>query len=207
MSGIVPTYQAPPEIVNDYYLGDLFSVIYPESVTNLITNPSFETNTTGWTAVGGSIARVATCQTRGAYGLEITPGAGVNDGTYFGTFTSVTGQWYTLSLDFQGAGNQPYQIYFATMGAALLGTAFAFRATGRKQRIKVSWFETGGTTRRVYVTKDNHANVTPFQIDAIQIENKAYATTYCDGDQVGVVVGRTDFYWLGTPHASQSTRN
>jgi len=41
----------------------------------------------------------------------------------------------------------------------------------------------------------------------VQIENKDHATTYCDGDQVGAVVGRTDFYWLGTPHASQSSRS
>jgi hypothetical protein len=204
---MLPTYQAPPEIISDYYLGDLFSVVYPEGTTNICTNPSFETNTTGWTAVGGSIVRATDWQTRGVYSLAVTPTAALNDGVYFGPFTTTTAQPYTFSLDFQGQANHAYQIYFATTGAVILGTAFKFRATGRKQRIKVSWFETGGASRRVYVTKDNQADIVGWFMDAVQIENKAYDTTYADGDQRGVIAGQTDFYWTGTPHASTSVRN
>jgi hypothetical protein len=38
-----------------------------------------------------------------------------------------------------------------------------------------------------------------FAIDGIQLENKAYATTYCDGDQEGC-------RWLGQSHLSHSSR-
>jgi hypothetical protein len=37
-----------------------FYILQPEEITNLVTNPSIETNTTGYTAVGGSVAQSAT---------------------------------------------------------------------------------------------------------------------------------------------------
>src|SRR5687768_1054745 len=97
---IIPT--APDGYALDPVRG-LFSVVIPEATTNLVTNPSVETATTGWTAVGGSIARSTTQQRRGVYSLAVTPTSGTTDGVYFGTVSLTSGTTYTASVDVYGA--------------------------------------------------------------------------------------------------------
>jgi hypothetical protein len=118
-------YRTPPPIVSGYDLGDVhkFSIAVPEEGTNLWTNPSWETNTTGATAVGGSVARSTTRQRRGAYSLAITPTAGTGDGAYFGTVSLTSGTTYTYSIDIYGAAGVPYKIHFATTSGVQVGGA------------------------------------------------------------------------------------
>src|SRR3990167_9637069 len=103
---MIRTRHIIPEPVSGYALTDRVSIVVPEEsdVTNIVTNPSVETNTTGYTAIGGSIARVITEQRRGAYSLEVTPTTGVNDGEYFGTVSTASGSRYMWEFDFLGAG-------------------------------------------------------------------------------------------------------
>jgi hypothetical protein len=188
-----------------------FGVIIPEATTNLVTNPSFEGNvTTGYTASGAGavIAAIATWQAYGAYGLRITPGASVESGAYYGTVSLTAGTDYTASVTLQGEAGKTYYIWFATTAGALLGTKRKWIGTGHKQRIHVTYTETSSTTRRVYVTRDAaYADTHYFYIDGLQVEAKAYPTTFCDGDQTGFVVGEVAYYWNGTPRASTSSRS
>jgi hypothetical protein len=64
------TFRNLPPIVTGYPLDDVWSVLVPVARTNLITNPSFETGTTAWTAIGGSIARATTYQYHGRRALR-----------------------------------------------------------------------------------------------------------------------------------------
>ena len=50
--------------------------IKPKLATNRITNPSVETNTTGYTAVGGTIVASTTRARRGVKSLKVTPTSG-----------------------------------------------------------------------------------------------------------------------------------
>jgi hypothetical protein len=195
-----------PDVLTNYPLGDYFSIVMPEAVDNLVTNPSFELDTTGYTAVSSSIARVATWQRRGAYGLQITPNTGVASGVYFGTISLTAGQWYTFSIDFQGDAGKRYNLYFASTAGASLAIK-SFVATGFKQRIWVNWYETSSTTRRLYLTRNAYADTNIFYTDGWQCENKDHPTTYTDGDLVGFTVGVKDYGWYGAPHASASWRN
>lgn len=204
------SYNAIPEIQTGYPLDGAWSVVVPPTadITNLVANPSLETNTTGYTAVGGSIARSATKQRRGAYALEVTPGAGVNNGFFFGTVAVGAATRYPWSFDFWGAGGVPYKAYWATTGGVQLGTAVKFTGTGRWQRIQVPWEETTATTRRLYVTKDNSARTNLFYVDGMLVPSPAAGFDvwrYFDGDTLGFVRTQVDFYWNGTPHGSTST--
>ena len=58
---------------------------------NLIVNPSFKTNTTGWSAAGSStIARITTDAFFGSSCLEVTKAAGANSGVAIASRISVT---------------------------------------------------------------------------------------------------------------------
>lgn len=203
-------FNAVPELVTGYPLDGNWAVVIPSTVdiTNLVANPSLETDTTGYTAVGGSIARSATKQRRGAYALEVAPGAGVNNGVFFGTVSVGASTRYPWSFDFWGAGGVPYKAYWATTGGVQLGTAVKFTGTGRWQRIQVPWEETTATTRRLYIVKDNSARTNVFYVDGMLVPSPAAGFDvwrYFDGDTLGFISTQVDFYWNGTPHGSTST--
>lgn len=211
----LPSHIEIPDIVQGYeldVLGGWFHVILPEASVNLALNPSLEVNTTGWSAMAGTISRVATYQRFGTYSLKCLPTAAVNDGIYYGATASTlipttAGQWYTASFYIKGAGGYAYKVYWADFAGNQIGQAKTFFMGADWMRIiNVSWFETQSTSRRLYITKNNQAQIFPFYVDGLLVENKAYSTTYFDGDSVGYVVGQTDFYWNGPRHASISTR-
>jgi len=71
--------------------------------------------------------------------------------------------------------------------------------TSEWQRIEfTATYGAGSTTRRIAIRL--HISGMEAYIDAVQLEEKAYATPYCDG---GLGEGHS---WSGTPHASTSSR-
>jgi len=178
-----------------------WKVVIPETTdtTNLVTNPSIEVDTTGYTAVGGSVARSTTQQKRGGYSLVVTPTSGVNDGVYYGTVSLTSGQSYTYSVDLFGVDTIPYRIYFATTGAVVKGTPTEVTGNGDWQRVTVAWTADATASFRLYVVKNSHASTGIFYVDGVQCVNLAYDVLYIDGDQAGCK-------WNGTHHASTSKR-
>jgi len=177
-----------------------WSIIIPETTTNLVTNPSIYTDATGFTAVGGAIVRDTTFMRREIACLKITPTSGVNDGAYYGTVSLTSGTTYTFSVDILGVNGEPYKIWFGDTSAVLKGTATTFTAIGDWERQEVTWACNSTASYRLYVTKNNDNNTSNFYIDGLQCEAKSYATTYCDGNQEGCK-------WIGAEHASTSTRD
>ena len=196
-----------PDVVANAPLNTFVGIIIPEATTNLVTNPSIETATTGYTAVGGSIAQSATKQYHGVYSLAVTPTSAATDGAFYGTITLSVSTTYTLSCKFWGLPGVKYKISFATTGGVDLAVK-AFVGTGRWQWVWVTYTEATGTTRRLYFTKNTHTSTGVFYVDGVQVEAKSYPTTYCDGDQLGLLSGQqpVPYNWTGTPHASTSYR-
>lgn len=186
------------------------SIVIPVARTNLITNPSFETNTTNWTASGGSIARSTEQQYHGAYSLKVTPTAGAADGVLYGTVSLTSGVTYAASCKVYGAPGVPYKLSIATTGGVELAS-YRFVGSGRWQWVWVYWTETSTTTRRMYVTKDAHTSTAAFYIDGAQIEQITAGetvSTYIDGDQQALLEQFPAAYrWNGTRHAATSTRS
>lgn len=202
------TFRLPPPIVTGYPQRARFRVVMPptSAVVNIVSNPSIETGTTGYTAIGGTVAQSIAKQRRGAYSLLVTPAAGVNDGVFFGT-VAVTAKPYPWLFDFWGEAGRAYKAYWATTGAAQLGPAVSFKGLGRWDRIKVPYNGTATASRRLYVVKDNDANVRPFYVDGMLVPDAGDIEDwqYFDGSTLGFVAGQVDFYWNGTPHGSTST--
>lgn len=184
-------------------------IIEPKEATNLITNPSFETNTTGWAAVGASvtIAQSAAYQRRGVYSCKITPPSGNQiSGIYFGTFALSSGTTYYLSLDVLDVLGQGYNLYFANTSAVMCGTATEWTGTGHWARHVVSWTCDSSASYRLYLTRDSVASTSPFYVDGAQCES-ASESTYFDGDYNGFNPLRQDYYWHGVAHGSTSYRS
>lgn len=174
-----------------------WSIVQPQAITNIVTNPSFETNTNGWvTIIGGSIARVNTTQRRGAWCLAVTPSSSTNDGVALQTLinATVSGQVHAVSFDFKGVSGVPYQ---ATINVGGSGSV-AFIGDGAWHRYSFL-FTTTGTGVAMRIQKAGSASTATYYIDGVQIALASADTTYCDGDQDGC-------QWNGTPHASNSSR-
>lgn len=201
-------YQDPPIVTTP--LDDVWAVLVPRARTNEVTNPSFETATTGYTAGAGSLARSTTQQYHGAYSGAYTPSAATTDGFYY-TLTS-TVALRAVSCKFLGQKGVPYALAYASTAPVELVTK-TFIATGRWQWIWLYVNETSATTRRIYFRKNSSTSTATFYVDGVQSETLTDASesvsTYIDGDQLGLVPNQSPpaYIWNGTPHASTSTRS
>jgi hypothetical protein len=202
-----------PDVVSGYPLDKLqFSVIVPVERTNLIINPSFETNTTGYTSVdGAALTRTTELQRRGVFSLRVKPGLASTSGIYYTTTALVSGSTYAFSLDVWIRASRKYRIR-AFDGARTLVTK---KIVGRSgwQRIEVLFTPVTSGAHRLYLEKDDNTDTENFFTDGWQLElctsGNFYPTTYLDGDQMGLVPNQVPapYMWNGTPHASTSTRS
>ncbi|MCI0363692.1 MAG: phage tail family protein [Phycisphaerales bacterium] len=173
-------------------------LVFPESTTNLISNPSMEIDTTGWAAINGAtIARSTTKQSRGVASLSIS-GANVNAGADYARASLVNGETYTESIDFYGVDGIPYTLELRDGVGAI--DSENVTGSGRWIRYTLSGVLANGTTATLRARKNNHADAGAFYVDGVQMEKKAYATSYIDGDQPGGT-------WASTAHGSSSSRD
>lgn len=177
-------------------------VIVPEATTNLISNPSIEAGTTGWTNVTGCVlSQVTTGAKWGLYALKCVFSGVVND-RFIYEVTSYTsaGTEYTVSVWLSGSsGGEVVQVglyddvsgyqYIPNITATTTPTRYARTAT----------FNAGSSIRAVFVRIPNATAITVY-FDGWQLEEKGYETTYCDGTQAGCA-------WNGAEHASTATRS
>jgi hypothetical protein len=202
-----------PDIVSGYPLERLkFSLILPIERTNIISNPSVEQTTVGYTGVDGALlARTTETQRRGAYSLRVKPGLSLVSGVYYTTIVLVANSTYAASVDVNILGGHKYRIRVFDGVRDLV----VKKITGIDdwQRIAVTFRAVTAGSHRIYVEKDSNNDTENFFIDGLQLElceaGNAYATTYIDGDQTGYVVNQYPpaYYWNGGPHNSSSTRN
>lgn len=175
-------------------------------VDNQIANPSVEFNVVGWGAVGGAtaVAQSATEQRRGAYSLGVTPDVGLNDGVY-GDYNSRGATRHSVGVDVHLPAGYDYLVYAADNAGARISPLQAVTGTGHWQRITFTYLETAAVDRRLYIVKDGSTNVNPFYVDGALVAECNYTITYFDGDSVGMLATRKDFYWNGADHGSTST--
>lgn len=202
-------YLELPPAENGYELDpfkSFFSFVLPTGVdkTNIVSNPSVENGSAEYATVTGSLARDTSQQERGLTSLRWTPG-GNNDVCYFISVNLIAGTTYYFSVDVLAPAGTTLRISFETTGIVTVGTGYSFTATGFWQRVSVAYAETATTTRYVAIRQANSPNRAPIYSDGWQVEQDNL-TTYIDGDQVGFVRNRRDYFWVGTPHASASTR-
>jgi hypothetical protein len=93
--------------------------------TNLVSNSSIETDTTGWT-ISGNVARSSTAASTGSYGFGFSGGNSANTGVISTTIATTIGQAYTVSYDLGGYGSTFTQLVKAeAIGATTLATEYS----------------------------------------------------------------------------------
>jgi tetratricopeptide (TPR) repeat protein len=189
------------------------ALVIEEGTQNLCTNPSLEVNTTDWIFSGANaptITRDTTERHRGSASLKVTtvaPGenwwdAVVNNRDSGYTFEE--GASYAISFwakSSQAAGDVYVGLKMSHDPWKSYGSSVDLGTEWRKYEITATWES----------ADDNNVRHPEFGfgllpagidvwIDEVQVEEKAYATSYCDGS-----LG-SGYSWLGKAHESPSQR-
>ena len=182
----------------------------PSTRTNLVTNPSFETNTTGWsTSVpayllnsGAVLSRVApTVVQSGSYvGQIVTPGAANAEGVAyaFSGYTFLAGTAYTLSMRVMASASTNVDLLLGKASADYTKTDPTL-AAGVWTDLSVTWTPAAdGSTVYAVLRTDlgGSAVARTIQFDAVKVEKASTAGTYFDGIVGGI--------WTGTANGSTS---
>jgi hypothetical protein len=182
-------------------------IVIEVATTNLISNPSFEVDTTGWTlnqgGSGGAIAQDTSVSRYGVASLRVDKGTSWTQ-AYSGTVTVGDGETITASawvyLDEIPATNTVSINIRDITNATTRASAYTNQAGWA--RLSCTWKnDTGSSVSvRVQLVMNTAATNSSAWFDGVQLEKKAYATSYCDGS-----LG-DGYSWSGTAHASTSTR-
>ena len=213
---MLPTHRLIPDPTTGYALNPergWASVYLPQATTNLFRNPSFERDTNNWTATSdGSTTtpydRTTDAQFRGAYTGRLTIRTGGTFVQIVGPTNAAAGQVYALQAHFKrpgGANVDPDTVRAVVNGTNVPWQTLTYVADGW-WRGELVYTATGSNPAGVRVL-GSPGQV--FYVDALQWEQRGEPTTYCDGDELGLIPGETPpaFAWNGAPHASTSTRS
>lgn len=166
-----------------------------EGTTNLVTNPSAEVDTTGWT-VGTGNAVITRDTTRARHGVAsfkvtVTASGDVNINIVSAAFAAGN----------VAAGVDIYPRRLATIdlsaGAVIVRTSNV--PSGRWTRV-LAETAAGAAGSGTTVIYNGAVAGEVFWLDAGQVEQKRFATTFADGS-----LG-SGYAWTGTAHASTSVR-
>ncbi|GAA1977480.1 hypothetical protein GCM10009798_43370 [Nocardioides panacihumi] len=180
--------------------------------TNLVTNPSFETNTTGWSANNSTIARSTTVAFVGTACLALTSAstAFAEAQTPAQAFPVTAGRDYTASL-YSRAATQPRTAICILLWADASGAPIGFTTSGSATNSTSAWTRitstatapAGAAYASVWHRVTGAAVGEVHYIDGVMLEQTSTVGTYFDGattNTTGVVHA-----WTGTANASAST--
>ncbi len=179
-----------------YGTDEMLQVVVPQAATNLVINPSFETNTAGWTATNATITQTAGVGVFGAYGGRML--ASATNGNIAMTLASVASGTLGVASAWITASSALVRLK-VVIGATT--QTVAHPGDGASHRLDVP-ITAPSTTTPVITIEDTRASAwTNVDIDGVVFETGVTAaTTYIDGDQDGCS-------WLGAAHGSISTRD
>lgn len=172
------------------------AVVVEKAVTNLITNPSIEIDTTGWVAHLSTNTKNTAHRVFGDAALKcVTNNVGAVEGTYMITtaFTAAATE-YTFSTYLRGSGTV-YLRFWDAVGGNQYSPAITLTDTWKSYELTATFG--AGAARNVGVFTQAQQAIT-FYCDGFQLA--VYATTYCDGS-----LG-DGYAWTDGDHASSSTR-
>ena len=210
-SHVVTIYTGPASTYLQWVLGNYTTTT---TRTNLVTNPNFETNTTGWIAYFSTGTRDTTEFYSGTASYKIVAsGAQPFFSAEVRSSVSPSTQ-YTLSFYIKATvGTPPAK---ATINWYTAGGAFISQTAGTSTTLTSSWARrtvTGTAPANaaqaysyVEITSGAVAGTTVF-VDAVMLEQASSALAYFDGTYVDAYTGYTLTYqaWNGTANTSTST--
>ena len=174
-----------------------------EAGQNLVTNPSFETGTTGWSTFNDAGGNLAASQdgTASVYGLNSAKltATVINNSQFYSTFgTATSGQPYTASVWLKASVPMSVRLrlrqHSSPFTTWLVST---FSVTTEWQRYQITTTAPATVGGRISIEPVSAGSV---WVDAAQVEELSYATHYMDGS-----LG-PNCSWDGTANASSTTR-
>lgn len=187
-----------------------------EQRRNLVPNPSFEVNTTGWAANTGTptLARITTSFYKGVASLRFTATAAGFMLATTPTGTSgmpvVAGQKYTVSAYVQAATTgrmSTVGIYWYTAAGAAISNSFSGSTDSVGSWTRRSYTLTAPATAAfaaVGVSFDNNIIGEQHYVDAVMLEKSGSLGSYFDGASTPAS-GYEAYAWTGTANQSAST--
>lgn len=165
-----------------------------DGTTNQATNPSAEATTTNWTRWVGTetITRTNATAAPGGGAWAVQYDLPATSGTHGGVYThaiSDTNQ-RACTIWFRGVAGNTYTYTVAGAAGAnrIDGGKQNVTATGDWQRLTCTATpQAGDTALSVAVQRATRATAETIWLDNVQIEQRAYATEYSDGDAAGVI--------------------
>lgn len=169
------------------------------ATTNLLTNPSFETNTTGWAAsVSATLTRDVTSAAIGTACAKVVTTV---NGHYIyasaGGNSLANGESMTVSVWYRGGSNVTLHVWQLSVGSLANAT---FSAAGEWTRASVTYTNNTGSTLSNVTALFALSTANTNYFDGAQMEKASYASPYCDGS---LGAGHS---WSGTAHGSTSSR-
>ena len=182
---------------------------FATALTNYVTNPSFETGTTGWSTTGGATLDQTSIDSYvGSYAMRITHVASTTSGATIAHSTSVAST-YTASAyvraytDTDVGDNISILMRFTYTDASTSDVSANHTITGEWTRISATATTNGAKTLSsiTVMLRDLLSGPAHYSlVDAVQLEEASFASSHCDGS-----LG-SGHSWSGTAHASRSVR-
>ena len=184
-------------------LSGSMSAVLPR--TNLIPNPSFETNTTSWSPYQSSLTRVAGTIAGGVGSFSATSvasGTGAY-GPYFQYSTPTVGSTLTVSafcLRTVGTRTYRWDMQFYNGGTLISVVSGTANACATSTRLSVTGTVPATTTNILIILTSTGTGAISdaHQIDSVLLEESATVNTYFDGST------NADTSWTGTVNNSTS---
>jgi hypothetical protein len=174
--------------------------------TNLISNPSFETNVLGWNANGSTNTRVAGTWGMGSFVYRIVATGTGNSGTFtsVNAFPVTPGGSYTVSFfakSISGTLRKLYiGIYFSDASGGFINQFFTgkFLTTGVQRFSITATAPALAATGGIFAyTLDGGTTSDTFEMDSVLVEQSSELNSYFDGTRPGAT-------WTGAVNNSTS---
>ena len=203
-------------ILDDPVKGILAGYVTSTTRTNLVPNPSFEINTTGWNPNGSVNTRVAGTWGSGNWVYRIVANTTGNSGTFTNNniFPVTVGQSYTASLSAKSISGSLRLLYVGIVWYNAAGAQISFVMTNKALTTGVQIFSATGTAPALAVTGGLFAYTLngglagdTFEMDSVLTETGSTLLPYFDGTYASTYTGYTltNQQWNGTANASSST--
>ncbi len=174
---------------------------------NLVLNPSFELNTSGWAAAGTAgttLTRVTTEFNSGTASLQaVSNGVAANQGVYTtARATVLPNLTYTASIWVKGESGKTMRLELGEMDATntLIGArtnSATITANGSWQRLTATRTMGATAASADIVLRNSTAVAHTFYVDGAMIDEGSSASVYNDGNN-------SAWTWAGTQNASAS---
>ena len=150
---------------------------------NLVSNPSFEIDMTGWSALSGAtISRVTSEHYSGAASARVVATVSGSRISFNSPGIAVTGgQTYTASAWVKGEAGKTLNITTFQQPTSITTSSNNIVMTGQWQRISLSTTMNASTTNASIEIRNSTSGTHTYYVDAVLFENEPTLVEYFDG--------------------------